>query len=163
MTLTSFLGQLGQMPFTLVSNLIYILFTAVPAIYYHAGEVVTPEQAFARLLNNPLRYLLAGAFFSLVMTIGFLLCLLPGIAISFVMPVYVNRIFLTRQSIPEAFASSFQAVYRSPHWGFVGTQVLVGLLVVLSGICTCGLGLLVTVPMSSFYIQNMAYHKGILS
>jgi hypothetical protein len=164
MTLTSFLGQVGQMPFTIVSNLVYILFVAIPAIFYQTGEAITPEQAFAKLLNDPLRYLLAGALFSLAMTIGFLLCLLPGIAISFVMPVYVNRIFLTRQSIPDAFAGSFQAVYRSPHrWAFVGTQVLVGLLVLLSAIGTCGLGLLVTVPMSSFYIQNTAYHKGILS
>lgn len=28
---------------------------------------------------------------------------------------------------------------------------------------TCGLGALVAVPVSSFYIQNVAYHRGVLS
>jgi hypothetical protein len=162
-TWANFLAQLGQMPYTAVSNMVYVLFFAVPAIYYESGEVVTPNQAFSHLLKDPLRYLLAGVIFFVTMSIGFLFCVLPGIAISFVMPVYVNRIFLTRQSIPDAYASSFQAVYRSSHgWGFVGLQILTGLLVILSAVCTCGLGLLVTLPMSSFYIQNAAHHKGVL-
>lgn len=162
-TLTTLLSQLGQMPYIAVASMVYMQFFAVPAIYYDRGEVVTPKQAISHLLKDPLRYLLAGVIFFVATIIGFLFCVLPGIAISFVMPVYVNRIFLTRQSIPEACASSFQAVYRSSHgWGFVGLQILTGLLVGLSAVCTCGIGLLVTLPMSSFYIQNAAYHKGIL-
>ncbi len=163
-TLVNLLGQLGQMPYTLVSMMISMLFFAVPAIFYDSGEMVTPEQTFAYLLRDPLRYLLASLIFSVSMGIGFLLCLLPGIAISFVLPVYINRIFLTQQSIPDAIASSFQAVYRSPQsWGFVGIQILAGLLVAISAVCTCGVGLLVTLPMSCFFIQNAAYHKGILT
>jgi len=151
------------MPYTLVGLMISMLFHAVPAMYYDSGEIITPEQAFSHLLRDPLRYLLATLIFTVSMGIGFLLCLLPGIAIGFVMPVYINRIFLTEQTIPDAMASAFQAVYRSPQsWGFVGLQILVGLLVVLSAVCTCGVGLLVTVPISCFFIQNAAYHKGIL-
>jgi multisubunit Na+/H+ antiporter MnhG subunit len=46
---------------------------------------------------------------------------------------------------------------------FVGIEILAWLLVALVSICTCGLGALVAVPVSSFYLQNAAYHKGLIS
>ena len=158
------IGQLVQMPFILVSSLIYVLFLSVPAQYYKTGEAITPMQAFSQLLNDPLRYLLAGFLFVLLMTIGFVLCIIPGLLIGFVMPVYVHRIFLTKQSIPDAFAGSFQAVYRSPNGlPFVGIQVLAGLLMVIFSVCTCGVGAIAALPMSNFYVFNYAYHKGLIS
>ncbi len=76
----------------------------------------------------------------------------------------MNRIFLTDQSITDAFAASFQAVFRSAHGPeFLGIQVLAGLLVLLVSVCTCGLGALVAVPVCSFYVQNVAYHRGVIS
>jgi hypothetical protein len=156
--------QLAQMPFIVVSSLIYVLFLAVPAQYYASGEVITPEQAFSKLLTNPLHYFLAGFLFFLLMILGFMLCIIPGLVIGFVMPIYVQRIFLTNQSIPDAFAGSFQAVYRSDKGlSFVGIQLLVGILLVLVTVCTCGLGGFVALPMSNFYIFNLAYHKGLIS
>ena len=158
------IGQLAQMPFLLVSSLVYVLFLSVPAQYYETGEAITPKQAFSQLLKDPLRYLLAGFVFFFLMAIGFALCIIPGLLIGFVMPVYVHRIFLTNQSIPDAFAGSFQAVYRSPNGlPFVGIQVLAGLLMLIFSICTCGVGALAAVPMSNFYVFNYAYHKGIIS
>lgn len=46
---------------------------------------------------------------------------------------------------------------------FVGIEILAWLLVALISICTCGLGALVAVPVSSFYLQNAAYQKGLIS
>ena len=116
------------------------------------------------LLQRPLRYLLAGILFSAATTIGFLVCVIPGIIIALTMPVYVNRIFLGNEPILDAFSGSFQAVYRSPNgMNFVGIEILAWLLVALVSICTCGLGALVAVPVSSFYLQNAAYHKGLIS
>jgi hypothetical protein len=64
----------------------------------------------------------------------------------------------------QAFTGSFQAVYGSSKgWEFVGIQVLVFLVLVVVTVCTCGLGALVAVPVSTFYLQNAAYHKGVLS
>ncbi len=160
----SALGQLVQLPFSILSSLVGVLFIAVPALHYNSGETITVQQAFAALLKRPLRYLLAGVLFSFVMTIGFVLCIIPGIVVALVMPIYVNRIFLTDQSISEAFAGSFQAVYRSAHGpDFLGIEILAWVLVVVVSICTCGLGALVAVPVSSFYLQNAAYHKGLVS
>ncbi len=163
-TLAAGLGQLGQLPFSILSSLVGVLFVAVPAMHYDKGETITLQAAFAALLRRPLRYLLAGLLFSLVMGIGFVLCILPGIAVALVMPVYVNRIFLTDQSITDAFAASFQAVYRSPHgWDFVGIEVLAWLVVLVVSVCTCGIGALLAVPVSTFYVQNAAYSKGVIS
>jgi hypothetical protein len=164
LALPSVLAQLGQLPFSILSSLVGVLFVAVPAMYYHGGETITVNAAFAALLARPLRYLLAGFLFSLVAGIGLVLCVLPGLAVLLVMPIYVNRIFLTNQSITDAFAASFQAVYGSSNgMSFLGIEILAWLLVVVVTVCTCGLGALVAVPVSTFYLQNAAYHKGLIS
>lgn len=157
-------GLVIQVPTTILSNLLSVLFVAVPAMHYDSGKTITSEEAISTLLQRPLRYLLAGFLFALVSTIGFLLCIVPGIVICLVTPIYVNRIFLTDQPIGDAFASSFQAVFRSPKsLDFIGIQLLAWLLTVLVSVCTCGLGALVAVPLSCFYVQNAAYHKGLIS
>ncbi|MEB3165800.1 MAG: hypothetical protein VKO65_03945 [Cyanobacteriota bacterium] len=162
-TLLATLGNVVQLPFAVLSGLVGVLAVAVPALHYETGEVITVERAFAALLQRPWRYLLAGALFSLATTIGTLLCLLPGIAVALVMPVYVNRIFLTDQPILEVFAASFQAVYGSENGRmFAVLEILVGLLVAVASLCTCGLAALVAVPMSYFYLQNAAYHRGVI-
>lgn len=162
--IASGLGQLGQLPFSILSSFVRVLFVAVPAMFYDGGEAVPVKVAFASLMKRPLRYLLAGILFSLVTTVGLFFCILPGIAIALVMPVYVNRIFLTDQGIADAFAASFQAVYRAPNSiSFVVLELVTWLVVVLASVCTCGLGALVAVPVSAFYLQNAAYHKGIIS
>ena len=162
--LATALGQLGQLPFSILSSFVGVLFIAVPAMYYHGGETITVNAAFTALLDRPLRYLLAGFLFSLVAGIGLVLCILPGLAVLLVMPIYVNRIFLTNQSITDAFAASFQAVYRSSNgMSFLGIEILAWFLVLVVSVCTCGLGALVAVPVSTFYLQNAAYHKGLIS
>lgn len=79
----------------------------MPALYYNSGEVITINAAFSALLQKPLRYLLAGILFSVATTIGFLVCVIPGIVIALTMPIYVNRIFLGNEPILDAFSGSF--------------------------------------------------------
>jgi len=157
------LAQLVQLPFTLLASLLSVLLVAVPALYYERGEVVTISAAAQLLARRWWRYLLAGLFFSLAMTIGFLLCILPGLAVALVTPVFVNRIFVTEMGIGEAFAHSFQVVYRSENGlSFVGLEVLTGIVVGLLALLTCGLGGFVVIPMASFFLQNVAYERGLL-
>lgn len=158
------LGQVGQIPFSILSNLVAVLFAAVPAMYYVSGETITVDRAFRGLIVRPWRYLIAGILFTVVSVIGFLACILPGIAVALVTPVYVNKIFTTEMPILDAFSSSFQAVYRSENgWTFVGIELLAGLLVVVVSLCTCGVGLLVAPAVASFYVQNAAYRQGVLT
>jgi len=162
--LAAVLGNLVQLPFTVLSNLVGVLFVAVPAMHYATGEIIGTEAALRVLMHRPVRYLLAGALFTVVAAIGFVLCILPGIAVTLVMPVYVNTVFLSDSPILEAFSSSFQAVYGSPKGRtFAGIELIAWLLVLVVTIFTCGLGSLVAVPVATFYIQNAAYHQGVLS
>lgn len=163
-TLAVVLAQIGQFPFTVLSSFVGVLFFAVPAIHYETGAVVTIHTAYRTLTTRPLRYLLAGLLFSVAAALGFLFCLLPGIAIGLIGPVYVNRIFNTDSEITDAFRTSFQSVFRSPRgWTFIGVQLLAFALVFVLALCTCGIGALLGVPLATFYIQNTAYHEGILS
>ena len=163
MGLGAILAQLVQLPFSLLVSLLSVLLMAVPALYYERGEVVTISAAAQLLTGHWWRYLLAGLFFSLATTIGLLLCVLPGLAVMLVTPVYVNRIFVTDMSIGEAFSQSFQVVYRSENGlSFVGLEVLTGIVVALLAVFTCGLGGFVVIPMASFFLQNVAYERGLL-
>ena len=157
------LAQLVQLPLSILASLLSVLLVAVPALYYERGEVVTISVAAQLLCGRWWRYVLAGLFFALVTTIGFLLCILPGLAVALVTPVFVNRIFVTEMSIGEAFANSFQVVYRSQNGlSFVGLEVLMGIVVGLLALLTCGLGGFVVIPMASFFLQNFAYERGLL-
>jgi hypothetical protein len=157
------LGNLAQWPFTILSNLVGVLFVAVPAMHYASGEIIDTEAALRVLMHRPIRYLLAGVLFTVVAAFGFVLCLLPGLAVTLVMPVYVNKVFLTDNPILEAFSSSFQAVYGSQQGRvFAGIELLAWLVVLVVSVFTCFLGSLVAVPVATFYIQNAAYHRGVL-
>ena len=163
MGLGAILAQLVQLPFSLLVSLLSVLLMAVPALYYERGEVVTISAAAQLLTGHWWRYLLAGLFFTLATTIGLLLCVLPGLAVILVTPVYVNRIFATDMAIGEAFSQSFQVVYRSENGlSFVGLEVLTGIVVALLAVFTCGLGGFVVIPMASFFLQNVAYERGLL-
>lgn len=157
------LGQLGQVPFTILSSFVGVLLIAVPALHYASGQVITLREAFAVLLKRPWRYLLAGLLFSLATGIGLVLCILPGLAVALTSPIYVNKIFNTESSVLEAFSSSFQVVYGSPTGrAYLGLELLVGTIVFLVALFTCGLGALLAVPVSTFYLQHAAYDRGLI-
>ena len=164
LTLGFWLGHLGEFPFWLLSNFVGVLCAAVPALYYATGEKITVDDAFRTLFHRPWRYLLAGIFLAIAAFIGFCFCILPGIAVLLVTPIYVNKIFTTEMSIFDAFSSSFQAVYRSDNgWTFVGIQILAGVVVFALCFCTCFFGLFFAPAIAGFYIQNAAYRQGVLT
>lgn len=140
-----------------------VLLTAVPALHYATGAVITVREAFAELLARPWRYLLAWLLFTLATAAGILLCVLPGIAVALVTPVYVNLIFTGERPILEAFTSSFQVCYGTPRGGtFVGIELLTWLVVLVVSVCTCGAGALLAVPVGGFFLQNAGYDHGLL-
>jgi hypothetical protein len=131
------LHQLLQISFTLAANLVGVLLTAVPALNYATGKVITPATALRLLAQRPLRYFLAGVLATVWIVVGLLLCVLPGLAIAMVMPVYINRIFTTDQSVGEALISSFQAVYgHAKAWQFLLIQLIAWLLLALVAVAS---------------------------
>jgi len=137
---------------------------AVPSMYYATGETVAIIDAFKALSRRPWRYLIAGILFVIAVLVGFTFCIMPGIVVLLVAPVYVGKIFTTELSILAAFGSSFQAVYCSENsFTFVAIEIVVGLVVIAVSVFSCGLGLLFAPSIASFYVQNAAYRQGVLT
>ena len=156
-------GQIGTLPTTILAQIASVFVMIIPALYFESGDVITFSSVLDKVRKNFIRYLLAGIFFNVVTIIGFVLCVLPGIAVGLTLPVFINKITNTDMPILEAFSSSFSVVFKGQGWSFVGIQILTAISVAIFGVCTCFLGFIVAVPMSSFYLQNLAYNKGLVS
>jgi hypothetical protein len=80
------ISYIVQIPLWVLSQLVGVLFVAVPALYYAFGEVVTISEAFRTLFSRPLRYISAGILFSLAILIGSLFGIIPFIGVGLSMP-----------------------------------------------------------------------------
>ena len=150
--------------YSLVISLLSVLYMVIPALYFKNNEIITWKVPYNELRRNFKRYLLAGILFGASLSIGFLLCIIPGIVIAFIGPAYTNKIACSDMPILKAFTSSFQSVFKSPKlWPYIGMQILAGLIYLIATTCTCGIGSIVTLPMLSIYSQHLAYNKGILN
>ena len=158
-----FFGSIGSLPFYILSSLVSVLFVAIPAVYFSKEEPVSFVDAVQLLKAKSGRYVLAGILFMLAYFVGIFLCFVPGLAVLLVTPVYVNKVFNTDLSVTDAFSSSFSVVFKGEGWSFVGIQVLTGIIVAILTFCTCGLGGIIAIPMATFYLQNVAYNKGLLT
>ena len=147
------IGWMAQLPLIVLQSLVGVLLTAIPAIYYCRSQVVSFSDAYSLLMARLGRYLLAGVLFGFAVGVGFVLCVVPGIAVSLVMPVYVNKVFTSDLDVITCFTSSFSAVYGSEKgWSLVGIQ-LVAFLIAFVTCGFCLVGLLVYVPVVTFYLQ----------
>ena len=157
------LSQLTNVPFWILQSLIGVMFTAIPALYYQRGEVVGFSDVYSVLMSRLGRYIIAGALFTVASTIGIFACVLPGLIIFASMPVYVNKVFTTDQGVWDCFTSSFASVYGSDKgWALVGIQLMAFLLAFV----TCGfciVGLIVYVPVVTFFIQLYVSRSGLVS
>ncbi|QLQ09365.1 MAG: hypothetical protein HZY75_01940 [Nocardioidaceae bacterium] len=100
--------------------------------------------------------IIAALLVSIVTTIGFFLCILPGLIAAFLLS--FTTYFLIDQKLPavDAMKASFNFVKDN-----VG-QVLVFLIAMVAlniiGACACGVGLLITIPVS-IIAQAYAFRK----
>ena len=150
--------------YIVVTALLQVLYMVIPALYFKNKEIITWKVPYKVLKTNFSRYFLAGILYSAVLTLGLILCILPGIVISFIGPAYVNKITCSDMPINKALTSSFQAVFKSSNlWSYIGMQILAGIIYIVPTVCTCGLGGIIAFPMLSIYSQHLAYNKGIIN
>lgn len=106
-------------------------------------------QMFTRI--NWGQVILASVLVSLATTIGTILCILPGIAAAFLF-MYSTVAVVDGESAIDGLAASFR--FTTAHLGETILFVLLAIPLVVIAICTCGIGMLVVLPM--LYI-GMAY------
>ncbi|MCP9849109.1 hypothetical protein [Cyanobium sp. Morenito 9A2] len=143
-----------QIVYQVLVSLLGVLIVAFPAIYYATGQHPDFAGGLALLRANFWRYLLAGLLASVVTGIGFLACLVPGMIVAIITPIFIRRVFTSAEPIWPAFLASFRDLFNSGYgWGLVGYELLAGLLVLISALF-CLVPLIVTGPLAAIFIQQ---------
>jgi glycerophosphoryl diester phosphodiesterase family protein len=111
------------------------------------GEEVQIGDLFAGFNIALLHLVLAGLVKGVLTSIGFLLCLLPGIYLGvgyvFALPLVIDK----KMDFWPAMEVSRQVVHR--HWWSIFALVIVLALIAIAGCIACVVGLLFTIPVAS--------------
>jgi hypothetical protein len=157
-SVTQLVSSALNLPFSIVyqvvAGLIGVLLSALPALWFATGHHPSYREGLALLRSNPRRYVLAGLLVSVAAGLGILLCLIPGLIVMALTPIYVRRVFTSEEPLWPAFRTCFNDLFSSPHsWGLVGYELLSTVLIAISALF-CLLPLLVTVPLAAIFIQQ---------
>lgn len=143
-----------QLIYQVLVGLLGVLIVAFPAIYYATGQHPDFNTGLALLRKNFWRYVLAGLLVSAATGIGLLACLVPGMIVALITPIYIRRVFTSEEPIWPAFLACFRDLFNSGYgWGLVGYELLTGLLVLISALF-CLVPLIVTGPLAAIFIQQ---------
>jgi hypothetical protein len=111
------------------------------------GEEVQLGDVFAGFNLALLDLTMTGLVKWLLTTLGFILCVLPGIYLAvgyvFALPLAIDK----KMEFWTAMEVSRRVVHE--HWWSVFALVIVLILVVLAGFLACGIGELITIPLAS--------------
>ena len=111
------------------------------------GEAVQLGDVFDGFNEAFLHLALAGLVKSLLTSLGFLLCILPGIYLAvgylFVLPLVIDK----KMEFWPAMEVSRRVVHH--HWWPIFALVIVVSLIVVAGVLACGVGVLVAAPVAS--------------
>jgi hypothetical protein len=159
------LQLLLNFPFQLIYQvlvvLLGVLIVAFPALHYATGHHPDYAEGIALLRRNFWRYVLAGLLVSASTAVGFLACIVPGLIVAVVTPIYIRRVFTSEEPIWPAFVASFRDLFNSGYgWGLVGYELLAGLLVLISALF-CLVPLIVTGPLAAIFIQQYLVSRGL--
>ena len=161
LTSTDGLVLLGSLPTTILVNLMVILMTAIPAIYYATGRCPGPREVLGVLTRKPLRYLGAGFLFCICGAVGLLLCIVPGILVALATPLYVHYIFTTDLDPGTCLSKAFKGIFKDFGSFFIASFLCV--LAIGGSILLCIVPVLAVLPMTQLYMQNYIHHKRLVS
>ncbi|WP_252976324.1 hypothetical protein [Janibacter melonis] len=91
--------------------------------------------------------ILTGIVVSLLTSVGFLFCILPGFVVGFFLLFASSRVVDSGAGVGDALSGSFRLVKDNA--GPIFLWVLLLVLLVIASVCTCGIALFVTVPIFS--------------
>lgn len=150
-----------QLVYQVVVGLLGVLIVAFPALHYATGHHPTYAEGLALLRKGFWRYVLAGLLVSAATAVGFLACIVPGLIVAVLTPIYIRRIFTSSEPVWPAFLASFRDLFNSGYgWGLVGYELLTGVLVLISALF-CLVPLIVTGPLAAIFIQQYLVSRGL--
>ena len=155
------LSYAGRLPTIILNSFAGVLMTAVPVLYYTTDRCPRPGEIPGILTRRPWRYLLGGLLFAVLIVMGLLLCVVPGILVMMTMPIYTHYVFTTDLDLVTCLSKSFKAMFRD-FGAYLGILLLCGL-ASLTSFLLCILPTLVVWPMTQLYLMNYLHHKGLIS
>jgi uncharacterized membrane protein len=118
------------------------------------GETPEPGKAFNTEYLGP--FIIGSILYGLIVLIGLILCIIPGIIAAFMLSFYGFYILDRGLSATDALTASFNMV--KDNFGKVFLVILVAFVINFIGAILCGIGLLVTAPIC-WIILAYAYRK----
>jgi uncharacterized membrane protein len=118
------------------------------------GETPEPGKAFNTEYLGP--FIIGSILYGLIVLIGLILCIIPGIIAAFMLSFYGFYILDRGLSATDALTASFNMVKEN--FGKVFLVILVAFVINFSGAILCVIGLLVTAPLC-WIILAYAYRK----
>jgi hypothetical protein len=157
-SVTQLVASALNLPFTLlyqvVVGLLGVMISALPALWFATGHHPNYRESLALLRANPRRYVLAGLLVSIATLLGLLLCVIPGLIVMALTPIYVRRVFTTEEPLWPAFQACFNDLSSGPSAiGLIGYQLIIFPLIAISALF-CLLPVLLTVPLAAIFIQQ---------
>lgn len=134
-------GLLGLLLSPLFVGLVYISHKA------NTNQAISFSDLFYAYKNNFVNILIYGLISNIIITIGFALCVLPGLLILPLFLIGYPVILFENASATEALSKSFN-IAKENYGTFIGVALL-AFLIGIAGIVLCGIGLIATVP---FYL-----------
>ena len=140
------------------SPLLVVMIYYIPCLYYKEGKAQTLKDTLGFLGENFSRIVIAGILQAVVISIGYLFLIVPGVLLGFTTPLVISRIVNTNESgvecVKGAIKEFWDGIQTKRIWVFVLIQIIIGVLVSLASVFTCGIGSFVAIPLGAFCLYG---------
>lgn len=137
-TLLSFLSSVILMP--MYAGVLYIIHKA------NVQQDIQFSDLFIGYQQNTLQIMLYGAISMVLIVIGLMMCILPGIIVAALLSLGLPILFFENKTAMEALQKSFQV--SKPHFMTLLATGIVAFLISASGILLCFIGVILTAMFS---------------
>ena len=146
-TSSRFLGLILVIVFWVVGQIVNIGVINA-SLMVTRGE--TPEVGKAFSTDRLGDYIVGSILYGLAVFVGFIFCILPGIALALLLGLYGYFVLDQNMSGSDALKASFDLVKSNA--GTVIVVLIVAFVLNMIGLAMCGIGLLVTAPVSQIML-----------
>jgi len=94
-------------------------------------------------------------------SIGLLLCVIPGVLMILVTPLYIHHVFTTDLNLMTCMNKAFKGMFQG--FGSFSVVSFLCFLAVPGSTAVFPLLILAVLPMTALYLQNYIHHKGLVS
>ena len=130
----------------------------IPCLYYKNNKVLSFNDVLQFVVNNFGRIFIAGILQMLAISIGYLLCAIPGMIISFSTPLVISHLVNTDKKAIDCVKGGVLEFWSGLRSGsmisLVLIQVLLTFLMTFASTITCGIGTFFAIPFTTFCLYN---------